>query len=85
MKTLARAAAFVRLHPARVYGVAVALLVLVKAYGIDLPQEAWLGLLAAVLVLVGGEAVQRVEDRKTDQAARIGAQLRRIGAADDVP
>jgi 4-hydroxybenzoate polyprenyltransferase len=67
---------FIRRNPARVYAVVLAIVVLLSAYGIDLPRDAWLGLVAALLALAGGEAVQRVEDRKTQAAA---------GAADQVP
>ena len=41
---------FLKANPARVFAAVTALLVLLGAYGIDLPQEAWLGLVAAVLV-----------------------------------
>lgn len=65
-----RFVAFVRANPARIYAVVLAVIVLLGAYGIQLPQEAWLGLVAALLALAGGEAVQRVEDRKTADATR---------------
>ncbi|MFE0648540.1 hypothetical protein ACFVZH_08140 [Streptomyces sp. NPDC059534] len=55
-------------HPARVYSLAVAVLALVAAYGVELPKAELLGLAAAVLGLAGGEAVQRVEDAKTRDA-----------------
>ncbi|MFC7979518.1 hypothetical protein ACFUT3_30335 [Streptomyces cinereoruber] len=55
-------------HPARVYSLAVAVLALVAAYGVELPKAELLGLVAAVLGLAGGEAVQRVEDAKTRDA-----------------
>lgn len=61
---------FIRRNPARIYAVALALIVLLGAYGIDLPQEAWLGFLAAALALAGGEVVQRVENTKTLAASR---------------
>lgn len=59
---------FLKQNPARVFAAVTALLVLLAAYGIDLPQEAWLGLVAAVLALFGGEVVQRKENAKTEAA-----------------
>lgn len=64
---MSRVLAFVRANPARVYAVAVAVVALLIAYGVNVPDE-WLGLIAVVLALAGGEAVQRVENRKTDTA-----------------
>lgn len=55
-------------QPARVYALAVAVLGLVAAYGIDVPQPQVLAVVAAVLGLAGGEVVQRVEDAKTRDA-----------------
>jgi hypothetical protein len=55
-------------NPARVYALAVAVLGLVAAYGVHVPSAQVLGVVAAVLGLVGGEAVQRVEDAKTRDA-----------------
>lgn len=60
--------AFLKQNPARVFALAVALVTLLVAYGIDLPQEAWLGVVAAVLALFGGEVVQRKENAKTEAA-----------------
>ena len=60
--------AFLKQNPARVFALAVALVTLLAAYGIDLPQEAWLGLVVAVLALFGGEVVQRKENAKTEAA-----------------
>lgn len=59
---------FFKAHPARVYALAVAVLGLVAAYGVHVPEAQVLGVLAAVLGLAGGEAVQRVEDAKTRSA-----------------
>ena len=59
---------FIQRQPARVFAVVVAVLTLLAAYNIDLPQEAWLGVVGAVLALVAGEGVQRVEDGKTEAA-----------------
>jgi len=59
---------FLKQNPARVFALAVAIVTLLVAYGIDLPQEAWLGLVAAVLALFGGEVVQRKENAKTEAA-----------------
>ena len=60
--------AFLKQNPARVFAAVTALLVLLAAYGIDLPQEAWLGLVAAVLALFGGEVVQRNSNAKVEAA-----------------
>lgn len=57
---------FIKDHAARLYAVAVALVTLVAHFVPDLPSEAVLALVAAVLGV--GEAVQRTEDRKTVQA-----------------
>lgn len=59
---------FLKANPARVFAAVTALFVLLAAYGVALPQEAWLGLVAAVLALFGGEVVQRKEDAKTEAA-----------------
>ncbi|MCB5179514.1 hypothetical protein [Streptomyces antimicrobicus] len=58
----------IKKHPARIYALALAVLGLVAAYGINVPQAQVLAVVAAVLGLVGGEAVQRVEDAKTADA-----------------
>ncbi|KUL35737.1 hypothetical protein [Streptomyces regalis] len=59
---------FLKTHPARVYSLAVAVLALVAAYGVKVPKGEVLSLVAAVLGLAGGEAVQRVENGKTADA-----------------
>lgn len=59
---------FLKSHPARVYSLVVAVLGLVAAYGVHVPEGQVLGVVASVLGLVGGEAVQRVEDAKTRDA-----------------
>lgn len=59
---------FVKTNPARLYALAVAVLGLVAALGVHVPEGQVLGVVAAVLGLVGGEAVQRVEDAKTRDA-----------------
>ncbi|MFC9231046.1 hypothetical protein ACFTZI_19145 [Streptomyces decoyicus] len=59
---------FLQTHPARVYALAVAVLGLVAALGVHVPEGQVLGVVAAVLGLIGGEAVQRVEDAKTKNA-----------------
>jgi hypothetical protein len=59
---------FLKSHPARAYALVVAVLGLVAAYGIDVPSAQILGVVSAVLGLVGGELVQRVEDAKTTDA-----------------
>ncbi|MEU9975081.1 hypothetical protein [Streptomyces sp. NPDC051014] len=59
---------FLKSHPARVYALAVAVLGLVAAYGVHVPEGQVLGVVGAVLALISGEAVQRVEDAKTRDA-----------------
>jgi hypothetical protein len=59
---------FLKAHPARIYAFAVAVLALASAYGVHVPEAQVLGVVVAVLGLVGGEAVQRVENGKTDEA-----------------
>jgi len=62
---------FIKSNPARIVGFASALFVLLSAYGLfitDDQKAAVLGILSAVLVLIGGESAQRVEDKKTDEA-----------------
>ncbi|WP_446038830.1 hypothetical protein [Streptomyces sp. SID1121] len=54
---------FVKSHAARLYTVAVAVLALVAHFVPSLPSPLILGVVAAVLGT--GEAVQRLEDRKT--------------------
>ncbi|WP_411144979.1 hypothetical protein [Streptomyces sp. x-80] len=54
---------FVKSHAARLYTVAVAVLALVTHFVPSLPSALILGVVAAVLGT--GEAVQRLEDRKT--------------------
>ncbi|MEV8106387.1 hypothetical protein [Streptomyces sp. NPDC088135] len=54
---------FVKSHAARLYTVAVAVLALVAHFVPSLPSALILGVVAAVLGT--GEAVQRLEDRKT--------------------
>lgn len=57
---------FIKVHPARIYAVAVAALALVAHYRPELPSALVLGLVAAVLGV--GEAVQRTENGKTAAA-----------------
>lgn len=59
-----------RRHPARLYSIAAAAVALIATYVHDLPQEAILGLVAALLG--AGEATQRVENSKTREAERDG-------------
>ncbi|GAA0455945.1 hypothetical protein ACFQ2B_26035 [Streptomyces stramineus] len=59
-------AGFIRDHPARLYSVATAALTLVAMYVPDIPQEAILALVAAMLGV--GEVTQRVENAKTAKA-----------------
>ncbi|MFF3086361.1 hypothetical protein ACFVRB_15125 [Streptomyces nojiriensis] len=63
---------FVKTHATRFYAVLVAVLALVAHYVPALPTVLILGVAAAVLGT--GEAVQRIEDGKTD-AARLAAEL----------
>ncbi|WAL73120.1 hypothetical protein OU787_17370 [Kitasatospora sp. YST-16] len=58
---------FVKTHPARLYAVLVAVLALVAHYVPELPGALILAVAAAVLGT--GEAVQRVENAKTSEAA----------------
>lgn len=64
--------AFLKKYPARVHALAVAVLGLVAAYGVDVPEAQIMGLVTAVLGLAGGEIVQRVEDVKTLAASAEG-------------
>lgn len=58
---------FITTHPARLYAIVAALVALVAHYVPNLPVVLVLGLAAALLGT--GEAVQRTENRKTDNAA----------------
>lgn len=55
-------------HPARVYALVVAVLGLLVAFGVHVPETSILGVVTAVLALVSGEVVQRTEDSKTADA-----------------
>ncbi|MFF4606097.1 hypothetical protein ACFY12_25570 [Streptomyces sp. NPDC001339] len=57
---------FIHTHSTRLYAIAAAALSLVTYYVEDLPSGLILALVAAILGT--GEAVQRVEDRKTAKA-----------------
>jgi hypothetical protein len=57
---------FLKSHPARIYGLIVALLPVVAHFLPDVPTEAVLAVAAAILGT--GEAVQRVENTKTADA-----------------
>lgn len=57
---------FIHAHSTRLYAIAAAALSLIAYYVQDLPTGLILALVAAVLGT--GEAIQRVEDRKTRQA-----------------
>ncbi|MFD3464811.1 hypothetical protein ACFWWM_00285 [Streptomyces sp. NPDC058682] len=59
---------FVKANPARLYSLAVAVLGLAAALGVHVPEGPILGVVAAVLGLAVGEAVQRVENGKTRDA-----------------
>lgn len=59
---------FLQSHPARVYALAVAVLALVADFGVETHTGQVLGVVAALLGLAGGEAVQRFEDAKTRDA-----------------
>ncbi|GLW03700.1 hypothetical protein [Streptomyces lavendulae] len=63
---------FVKTHATRLYALLVAVLALVAHYVPALPTVLILGVAAAVLGT--GEAVQRIEDGKTD-AARLAVEL----------
>ncbi len=58
---------FLKAHATRLYAVAVAAVALAAHFLPDIPSEAVLALVAAVLGV--GEAVQRTEDRKTAEAS----------------
>lgn len=58
----------IRRNPARVLGLVSAIFLLLVAYGVEFPQEAWLGVVVAALALLGGEGAQRIEDGKTNSA-----------------
>lgn len=73
---------FVKTHPARVYALVVAVLGLVASLGVHVPEGQVLGVLAAVLGLLGGEAVQRVEDAKTRDAL-LSPSPGHVGLADE--
>ncbi|MGW2883087.1 hypothetical protein ACWDBP_44390 [Streptomyces sp. NPDC001233] len=59
---------FIHAHSTRLYAIATAALSLIAYYIQDLPTGLILALVAAILGT--GEAVQRVEDRKTAKALR---------------
>ncbi|MER6548316.1 hypothetical protein [Streptomyces sp. NPDC001250] len=59
---------FIHAHSTRLYAIAAAALSLIAYYIQDLPTGLILALVAAILGT--GEAVQRVEDRKTAKALR---------------
>lgn len=61
-----------REHPARLYSIAAAAVTLVALYVPGLPQEAILGLVAALLG--AGEVTQRVENSKTAEAFELLAR-----------
>ncbi|MEU1312248.1 hypothetical protein ABZ419_25600 [Streptomyces cinnamoneus] len=61
-----------REHPARVYSVAAAAVALLAQY-VTVPQEALLGLVAALLG--AGEVTQRVENSKTSEAFELLAKV----------
>ncbi|MEU0171590.1 hypothetical protein ABZ214_40120 [Streptomyces iakyrus] len=65
---------FARTHSTRLYAIATAALSLIAYYVQDLPTGLILALIAAVLGT--GEAVQRVEDRKTTKALLQAPPLR---------
>lgn len=63
---------YLRRNTARVYAVVVAIMALVLHYAPNLPGDLALGVVAALLALVAGEKVQRVENRKTAEAKTDG-------------
>lgn len=73
---------FVKTHPARVYAAVVAVLGLVVSLGFDVPSAQILGVVSAVLGLVGGEVVQRVENGKTGDAL-LSPSPAHVGLADE--
>ncbi|OYP17334.1 MULTISPECIES: hypothetical protein [unclassified Streptomyces] len=73
---------FLKKHPARGYSLAVAVLGLVAAYGVEVPEGQVLGVVGAALALLSGEAVQRVEDAKTRDAL-LSPAPGHVGLADE--
>ncbi|MFJ9423432.1 hypothetical protein [Streptomyces sp. NPDC101249] len=73
---------FLKTHPARVYALAVAVLGLAASLGVHVPEGQVLGVVAAVLGLLGGEAVQRFEDAKTRNAL-LSPSPGHVGLADE--
>lgn len=67
-----RVVEFLRDNVVRVYAFAVAVVALVLHYAPGLPGDLILGIVAAALAMVGGEAAQRLENRKTDRADSVG-------------
>jgi hypothetical protein len=63
---------YVRANSVRVYATVVAVLALVSHYVPNLPGDLILGIVAALVALAVGEKVQRVENRKTDEAKTDG-------------
>lgn len=59
---------FLKKHPARLYALVTAVLGLLVAYGVDVPETPILGVVTAALALVSGEVVQRAENAKTAEA-----------------
>ncbi|MFI8890518.1 hypothetical protein [Streptomyces paradoxus] len=59
---------FLRNHPARVYALVTAVLGLLVAYGVNVPETPILGVVTAALALLSGEVVQRAENAKTAAA-----------------
>jgi xanthosine utilization system XapX-like protein len=80
-----KVADFVRRNPARVYGVTVAVLALVAFFLPATPVALILGVVGAVLGIGGAEAVQRTENRKTNEAFAADPlpDMSRIEVADD--
>ena len=62
---------FVRENAARIFALVVATLTLVMEYVPELPDDKILTVIAALIALVGGEAVQRADERKTREALAI--------------
>ena len=67
LEFLLKVRAFARAHGARIFAAWVALAALLGDYGVVIPESAS-GAVVALLALLAGEAVQRVENRKTQEA-----------------
>lgn len=61
---------FLLSNPARVAALVVAVIPVLHSLGVSLPEQEAVNVVLAALALFAGEAVQRVENAKTDEALR---------------